>query len=200
MICPLVMCCICGCGRPTCVILSAREENWEEREDLEMPPPSPSPPSPLFQNSTRSSAIAPSALRHSRSLASFPSKHCGFGWGDVCEWYLQRERSFIVNVQRLWVIWGQCCLRVAASPCLPNSPITQLSPYLTQNPCTETKRLWDSVTADVCGFGEKISQSDQIGYVLSTNFSPNPHRRLRSHCPTGPQPSDFPHNDNEWRL
>ena len=38
-------------------------------------------------------------------------------------------------LQRLWVIWGQCCLRVAASPFLPNGPITQLSPYFTRNPC-----------------------------------------------------------------
>ena len=38
-------------------------------------------------------------------------------------------------LQRLWVIWGQCCLRVTAGPCLPNSPISQLSPYLTWNPC-----------------------------------------------------------------
>ena len=31
---------------------------------------------------------------------------------------------------------GQCCLRVAACTCLPYGPITQLSPYFTQNPCT----------------------------------------------------------------
>ena len=36
----------------------------------------------------------------------------------------------------IWVKWGQCCPRVTASPCLPNGPITQLSPYLTQNPGT----------------------------------------------------------------
>ena len=28
-----------------------------------------------------------------------------------------------------------CCLRVAAGPCLPNGPITQLGPYFTRNPC-----------------------------------------------------------------
>ena len=39
------------------------------------------------------------------------------------------------HVQRLLVIWGHCCLRVSAGPCLPNGPITQLSPYFTQNPC-----------------------------------------------------------------
>ena len=39
-------------------------------------------------------------------------------------------------LQRLWVVWGQCCLRVATGPCLPNGPITQLSPYLTRNPFT----------------------------------------------------------------
>ena len=44
-------------------------------------------------------------------------------------------------VQRLWVIWGHCCLRVAACPCLPNGPITQLSPYLTQNHCTSLLRF-----------------------------------------------------------
>ena len=39
------------------------------------------------------------------------------------------------DIQRLWVNWGQCCLRVAAGPCLPNGPITQLSPYMIRNPC-----------------------------------------------------------------
>ena len=57
------------------------------------------------------------------------------------------ERAKLQNlIQRLCVIWGQCCLRVGASPCLPNSPITQLSPYLTRNPCKATvptaKVLW----------------------------------------------------------
>ena len=42
----------------------------------------------------------------------------------------------ILLIQRLRVIWGQCCQRVAAGTCLPNGPITQLSPYLTQNPCS----------------------------------------------------------------
>ena len=37
-------------------------------------------------------------------------------------------------VQRLWVIWGQCCPRVAAVPSLPNGQITQLSPYFSQKP------------------------------------------------------------------
>ena len=44
-------------------------------------------------------------------------------------------RAWKFLVQRLWVIWGQCCLRVAGSPCLPNGPIKQLSPHLIQNPC-----------------------------------------------------------------
>ena len=30
-----------------------------------------------------------------------------------------------------WVIWGQCCLRLAAAPGLPNGPIMQLSSYFT---------------------------------------------------------------------
>ena len=47
-----------------------------------------------------------------------------------------RERSIGVKLQRLRVIWGHCCLRVAAGPCLPNGTITQLSPYFTRNPCT----------------------------------------------------------------
>ena len=37
-------------------------------------------------------------------------------------------------VQRLRAIRGQCCLRVAAGPCLPKGPIMQLSPYLTLDP------------------------------------------------------------------
>ena len=40
------------------------------------------------------------------------------------------------NIQRLLVIWGQCCLRVGAGPCLPNGPNMHFSPYLTWNPCT----------------------------------------------------------------
>ena len=39
-------------------------------------------------------------------------------------------------VPGLSVIWGQCCLRVAARPCLSNCQIIQLSPYLTRNPCS----------------------------------------------------------------
>ena len=38
-------------------------------------------------------------------------------------------------IPRLQVILGHCCLRVAAGPCLPNGPITQLSPYFIRNPC-----------------------------------------------------------------
>ena len=37
-------------------------------------------------------------------------------------------------LQRLWVIWGQCCPRVAAASSLINGPITQLSPYFTWKP------------------------------------------------------------------
>ena len=54
--------------------------------------------------------------------------------------------------------WGQCCLRVAASPCLPNSPITQLSPYFTQNPCI-------SYSSHLAG---KILLMAPTGMVLST--------------------------------
>ena len=36
---------------------------------------------------------------------------------------------------RLWVIRGQCYLRVAAGSCLPNGQITQLSLHLTRNHC-----------------------------------------------------------------
>ena len=54
-----------------------------------------------------------------------------------CETF--RKGSLSLNhtscvIQRLWVIWGQCCPRVAAAPNLPNGPITQLGPYLTQKP------------------------------------------------------------------
>ena len=42
--------------------------------------------------------------------------------------------ALTVCVQRLWVIWGQCCPRVAAAPSLPNGLITQLSPYSTRKP------------------------------------------------------------------
>ena len=59
-----------------------------------------------------------------------------------------REFSTEDSIQRLWVIWGQCCLRVAADPCLPNGPITQLSPYLTWNPCIAY--FMDITTPDSC--------------------------------------------------
>ena len=49
------------------------------------------------------------------------------------------------SLQRLRVIWGQCCQRVAAGPCLSNGSITQLSPYLTQNPCTYRVLTWTVV-------------------------------------------------------
>ena len=47
----------------------------------------------------------------------------------------QGGRKLWQLIQRLWVIWGQCCPTVAAAPSLPNGPpITQLSPYFTQKP------------------------------------------------------------------
>ena len=44
----------------------------------------------------------------------------------------------------LWVIWGQCCPRVAAAPNLPNGPITQLSPYFTRKCGTRVWFPWSS--------------------------------------------------------
>ena len=44
----------------------------------------------------------------------------------------QQDRWYVLP--GLWVIWGQCCPRVAAGLCLPNGPITQLSPYLIRKP------------------------------------------------------------------
>ena len=58
-----------------------------------------------------------------------------------------KERSrftYMTSAQREEVWKGRlgefytCCLRVAAGPSLPNGPITQLTPHLTQNPCTCT--------------------------------------------------------------
>ena len=67
------------------------------------------------------------------SLTSFDSP---------CSCYLYRSFTppsshlwiCIIITQCLWVIWGQCCPRVAAAPSLPNGPITQLSPYFAQKP------------------------------------------------------------------
>ena len=50
------------------------------------------------------------------------------GWGTP-----QTSKN---KIQRLRVIWGQCCLREAAGPCLLNVPITQLGLYVTRNSCT----------------------------------------------------------------
>ena len=49
---------------------------------------------------------------------------------------LQTHKTRYVRVQRFWVMGGQCCPILAAGPCLPNGPISQLSPHLTRNPCT----------------------------------------------------------------
>ena len=62
-------------------------------------------------------------------------------------------------VQRLWVTWGQCSPRVAASPCLPNGPKTQLGPYLTRNPC----RLGDQCPNAYKGGGvQKFCRHNQL--------------------------------------
>ena len=45
-------------------------------------------------------------------------------------------KSPLLILQRFRVIWGQRCPRVSAGPCLSDGPITQLSPYYTQNPCS----------------------------------------------------------------
>ena len=54
-------------------------------------------------------------------------------------------KATVTKVQRLWVIWGQCCPRVAATPSLPNGPITQLSPYFTRKHGT-------SIYVDNCNY------------------------------------------------
>ena len=67
-----------------------------------------------------------------------PGKLCNRNIFGLWFW-LNYNSMELKSVQRLGVIWGQCCLRVAASPCLPNGwngPITLLSPYLPQNPWT----------------------------------------------------------------
>ena len=51
-------------------------------------------------------------------------------WGFLCKW--PHHSTLVHFLPGLWVIWGQCCPRVTAAPCLPNSPITQLSPYFTR--------------------------------------------------------------------
>ena len=56
-------------------------------------------------------------------------------------------RSPYEDLQRLWVIRGQCCLRVAAGPCLPNSQITQFNPYFTRNPCKIT--AWNLLSPEI---------------------------------------------------
>ena len=50
-------------------------------------------------------------------------------------------------IQRPWVIWGQCCTRVAAALSLPNGRFTQLSPYFTQKPGN-----WRSSTSIIMPF------------------------------------------------
>ena len=72
------------------------------------------------------------------------------------------------HTERLRVIWGQCCLRVAAGPCLPKGPITQLSPYFNRNPCMGSynpPRLWRAVVA--CKYGGKQWMLT-LGIVLGT--------------------------------
>ena len=66
-------------------------------------------------------ALVNLSIMHSKML-----KFCGVGQINV-----RNGNSW--DVQRLWVIWGQCCLIVAASPCLPKGPITRISPFFTRN-------------------------------------------------------------------
>ena len=56
-------------------------------------------------------------------------------WGLV-----ERRKKWKIHIPRLWVIWGQCCPRVAAAPSLPNGRFTQLSPYFTRKPGTILSR------------------------------------------------------------
>ena len=61
-------------------------------------------------------------------------------------WTHRREdqrRPWTMILPGLWVIWGQCCPRVAAVLSLPNGPITQLSPYFTRNPCTWQNEMYN---------------------------------------------------------
>ena len=81
-----------------------------------------------------------------------------------CPWLSKGWAPDAGIIQHLWVIWVQCCLRLAAGPCLPNGPIMQLSPYLTQNPCSYLLPGQD---------GEEICQrevlTDLMGHPVSCN-------------------------------
>ena len=65
------------------------------------------------------------------------------------------------EIQRLWVIWGQCCPRVVAAPSLPNGPITQLSPYLTRKPGTRCLYLpsYHFNLVGICIFCRRVDTS-----------------------------------------
>ena len=76
---------------------------------------------------------------HSLQARNLNGKLSAFETHDMCLYFQENvercARSWrFVSLQHLRVIWGQCCLRVAAGPCLPNGQITQLSPYFTRNP------------------------------------------------------------------
>ena len=61
--------------------------------------------------------------------------HSGFCLLEFGSLFSQNMWRIRERLQRFRVSEGQCCLRVAASPYCPFSPITQLSPSLTRNRC-----------------------------------------------------------------
>ena len=81
---------------------------------------------------------------------------------------MSQRPSKVSTVLHLWVIWGQCCLRVAAVPSLPNGPIMQLSPYFTQKPGRRGPRFDSSSQQKfkwVVNFEEKNSENVKINKI-----------------------------------
>ena len=81
--------------------------------------------------------IALSRIEWNRAISTFwvsSTPFSAISMGSCHKWRPRQGWTWLPKkkIQRLWVIWEQYYLRVAAGPCLPNGPIMQLSPYLTQ--------------------------------------------------------------------
>ena len=77
------------------------------------------------------------AIRHCWNFCVKKTTHM---FGSVCSNFKWGEHDvklyrYNITLERIQVIWGQCCLRVTAGPGLTNGPITRLSPHWTQNFC-----------------------------------------------------------------
>ena len=98
----------------------------------------------ILENSAFISKM-PFARHPASSYLSRPrkqSRRSKFPSRSYRNYLLHGEAACSCLLPDLWVIWGQCCPRVAAALNLPNGPITQLSPYFTRKPGISKQYVW----------------------------------------------------------